>query len=201
MTSQGPVVIILAAGEGTRMRSATPKVLHSIAGRTLIGHVLEAASAVDPAHVVVVIGHGRDQVLEHLEEIAPWVDTVVQEEQRGTGHAVRIALAALASAHALTAAPIVVLSGDTPLLTGATVRGLVDTQAGATSAATMLTAVLGDPTGYGRVVRAHDGSVEAIVEHRDAPDDVLAISEINAGMYAFDPERLAPRARPADHGQ
>ena len=192
MTSQGPVVIILAAGEGTRMRSATPKVLHGIAGRTLIGHVLEAASAVDPSHVVVVIGHGRDQVLEHLEEIAPWVDTVVQEEQRGTGHAVRIALAALASAHALTPAPIVVLSGDTPLLTGATVRGLVDAQVGATSAATMLTAVLDDPTGYGRVVRARDGSVEAIVEHRDATDDVLAISEINAGMYAFDPERLAP---------
>ena len=95
MTSQGPVVIVLAAGEGTRMRSATPKVLHAIAGRSLIGHVLEAASAVDPSHVVVVIGHGRDQVLAHLEEVAPWVDTVVQEEQHGTGHAVRIALTAI----------------------------------------------------------------------------------------------------------
>lgn len=192
MTSQGPVVIVLAAGEGTRMRSSIPKVLHSIAGRSLIGHVLEAASAVDPSHVVVVIGHARDQVLAHLEEIAPWVDTVVQEEQRGTGHAVRIALAALASAQALSSAPIVVLSGDTPLLTGATVRELVDTHLRAEAAATLLTAVLSDPTGYGRIVRDGDGSVQAIVEHRDASDEVRGISEINAGMYAFDPERLAP---------
>lgn len=192
MTSQGPVVIVLAAGEGTRMRSATPKVLHAIAGRSLIGHVLEAASAVDPSHVVVVIGHGRDAVLEHLEEIAPWVDTVVQEEQRGTGHAVRIALAALASAQALTPAPVVVLSGDTPLLTGASVRMLVEAHLRAGAAATLLTAVLKDPSGYGRVVRATDGSVEGIVEHRDASDEVLAIEEINAGMYAFDPARLAP---------
>lgn len=192
MTSQGPIVIVLAAGEGTRMRSATPKVLHTIAGRSLIGHVLEAASAVDPSHVMVVIGHARDQVLAHLEEVAPWVDTVVQEEQRGTGHAVRIALAALASAQALVAAPIVVLSGDTPLLTGATVRELVDAQVRNGSAATLLTAVLGDPTGYGRIVRAGDGSVESIVEHRDASEQVLALNEINAGMYAFDPARLAP---------
>ena len=192
MTSQGPVVIVLAAGEGTRMRSATPKVLHAIAGRSLIGHVLEAASAVDPSHVVVVIGHARDQVLAHLEEVAPWVDTVVQEEQRGTGHAVRIALAALASAQALASAPVVVLSGDTPLLTGATVRELVDAHLSTGAAATLLTAVLGDPAGYGRVVRAADGSVESIVEHRDASDEVLAVSEINAGMYAFDPARLAP---------
>jgi len=192
VTTQGPIVIVLAAGEGTRMRSATPKVLHAIAGRTLIGHVLEAASAVDPSHVVVVIGHGRERVLEHLEEIAPWVDTVVQEEQRGTGHAVRIALAALASAHALASAPIVVLSGDTPLLTGATVRELVGAHLRTGAAATLLTAVLGDPTGYGRVVRAGNGSVESIVEHRDASEDVLNISEINAGMYAFDPARLTP---------
>ena len=192
MTSQGPVVIVLAAGEGTRMRSATPKVLHAIAGRSLIGHVLEAASAVDPSHVVVVIGHARDEVLAHLEEVAPWVDTVVQEEQRGTGHAVRIALTALASTQALTSAPVVVLSGDTPLLTGATVRDLVDAHLRTSAAATLLTAVLDDPAGYGRVVRTPDGSVEAIIEHRDASDDVLAISEINAGMYAFDPARLAP---------
>ena len=192
MTSQGPVVIVLAAGEGTRMRSATPKVLHAIAGRSLIGHVLEAASAVDPSHVVVVIGHARDQVLAHLEEVAPWVDTVVQEEQLGTGHAVRIALSALASVQTLASAPVVVLSGDTPLLTGATVRELVDAHLDAGAAATLLTAVLADPTGYGRVVRASDGSVESIVEHRDASEEVLAVSEINAGMYAFDPGRLAP---------
>ena len=192
MTSQGPIVIVLAAGEGTRMRSATPKVLHAIAGRSLIGHVLEAASAVDPSHVVVVIGHGRDAVLAHLEEVAPWVDTVVQEEQRGTGHAVRIALTALASADALSSAPVVVLSGDTPLLTGETVRALVDEQVRTGAGATLLTAVVPEPRGYGRVVRGPDASVQVIVEHRDASDEVLAISEINAGMYAFDPARLAP---------
>ena len=192
MTSQGPIVIVLAAGEGKRMRSATPKVLHAIAGRSLIGHVLEAAAAVDPAHVVVVVGHGRDQVLAHLDEVAPWVDTVVQDQQLGTGHAVRIALAALATAHALEASPIVVLSGDTPLLTGQTVRDLVDAQVSSGGAATMLTAVLPDPAGYGRVVRDGAGAVEAIVEDRDATADIRAISEINAGMYVFDPIALAP---------
>jgi bifunctional UDP-N-acetylglucosamine pyrophosphorylase/glucosamine-1-phosphate N-acetyltransferase len=192
VTSQGPIVIVLAAGEGKRMRSATPKVLHAIAGRSLIGHVLEAASAVDPAHVVVVIGHGRDQVLAHLDEVAPWVDTVVQEEQLGTGHAVRIALAALASAQALESAPVVVLSGDTPLLTGDTVRELVDAQRSTGAAATLLSAILDDPSGYGRVVRGGDGSVEAIVEHRDASPEILGIREINAGMYAFDLAGLAP---------
>ena len=192
MTSQGPIVIVLAAGEGKRMRSATPKVLHAIAGRSLIGHVLEAAAAVDPAHVVVVVGHGRDQVLAHLDEVAPWVDTVVQDQQLGTGHAVRIALAALATAHALEASPIVVLSGDTPLLTGQTVRNLVDAQVSSGAAATMLTAVLPDPAGYGRVVRDGAGAVEAIVEDRDATADIRAISEINAGMYVFDPIALAP---------
>ncbi len=192
MTSQGPIVIVLAAGEGKRMRSATPKVLHAIAGRTLIGHVLEAAAAVDPAHVVVVVGHGRDHVLAHLNEVAPWVDTVVQDQQLGTGHAVRIALAALATAHALEASPIVVLRGDTPLLTGRTVRKLVDAQVSSGGAATVLTAVLSDPAGYGRVVRDGSGAVEVIVEDRDATADIRAISEINAGMYAFDPIALAP---------
>lgn len=192
MTSQGPIVIVLAAGEGKRMRSAIPKVLHPIAGRSLIGHVLEAASAVEPAHVVVVIGHGRDQVLAHLEEVAPWVDTVVQEEQRGTGHAVRLALEALASAHALERVPVIVLSGDTPLLTGATVGLLLERQVESGASATLLSAVLDDPTGYGRVVRDAAGAVEGIVEHRDAGPEVLAIGEINAGMYVFEAAALAP---------
>ena len=192
MTSQGPIVIVLAAGEGKRMRSATPRFCMRSRGRTLIGHVLEAAAAVDPAHVVVVVGHGRDHVLAHLDEVAPWVDTVVQDQQLGTGHAVRIALAALATAHALEASPIVVLSGDTPLLTGRTVRKLVDAQVSSGGAATVLTAVLSDPAGYGRVVRDGSGAVEVIVEDRDATADIRAISEINAGMYAFDPIALAP---------
>ncbi|MEK9663634.1 MAG: NTP transferase domain-containing protein, partial [Candidatus Nanopelagicales bacterium] len=161
MTESRPAaVIILAAGEGKRMKSSTPKVLHAIAGRSLIGHVLEAASAVDPAHVVVVVGHGRDQVLAHLEEVAPWADTVVQEEQRGTGHAVRIAMSALVAEHAFTPGPVIVLSGDTPLLTGQTVEALVDSHTSSHAAATLLSAVLDDPSGYGRVVRDAHGAVE-----------------------------------------
>ena len=192
MTAQGPVVVILAAGEGKRMNSATPKVLHAIAGRSLIGHVIEAAAAIDPAHLMVVVGHGRDQVLAHLDEVAPWVDTVIQDQQRGTGHAVRVALSALASAHELGSAPVVVLSGDTPLLRGETVRALVAAHVAAGAAATLLTAELSDPTGYGRVVRGVGGGVDAIVEHRDADPETMAIREINAGMYAFDPSRLIP---------
>lgn len=173
------------------MRSRTPKVLHRIAGRTLLEHVLEAAAASDPHHVVVVVGHGRDQVIAHLEEVAPWVDTVVQEEQRGTGHAVRIALEALGAAGAVHGGqPVVVLSGDTPLLTGSSVRRLVDEHGSGALAATLLTAILDDPTGYGRVVRDPDDSVNSVIEHRDADEGVLAIREINAGMYAFESEDL-----------
>jgi len=185
-------VIILAAGEGKRMRSSTPKVLHAIAGRSLIGHVLEAASSLDPSHVVVVVGHGRDQVLAHLEEVAPWADTVVQDQQRGTGHAVRIALTALVSEHALTDGPVVVLSGDTPLLRGTTVQALLREHESTGATATLLSAVLQDPGGYGRVVRDGTGGVERIVEQRDADEIVAQINEINAGMYVFDVAALVP---------
>lgn len=176
------------------MKSATPKVLHPIAGRTLLGHVLEAAAAADPSHIMVVVGHGRDQVSAHLDEVAPWVDTVVQAEQRGTGHAVRLAVEALYTAGALEGsdAPIIVLSGDTPLLTGSTVADLLAAHREHRAAATLLTAQLDDPSGYGRVVRDADGWVEAIVEHRDAGEAILAIDEINAGMYVFDPKDLVP---------
>lgn len=191
MTAE-PVVVILAAGEGKRMRSRTPKVLHRIAGRSLVGHVLEAAASVDPSHVMVVVGHAREQVVAHLDEIAPWVDTVVQDEQKGTGHAVRIAIEALAAAGVVADGPVVVLSGDTPLLTGETVMSLVAAHAANSAGATLLTALLDDPSGYGRVVCDDEGLVDRIVEHRDADDDTLAVREINAGMYAFDARDLIP---------
>lgn len=192
MTSAAPVVIVLAAGEGKRMRSATPKVLHRIAGRSLVGHVIEAAAAIEPAHLMVVVGHGRDEVVAHLDEVAPWVDTVVQDDQRGTGHAVRLAVEALAEAGALSDGPIIVLSGDTPLLTGATVSDLLSRHVADDAAATLLSADLDDPDGYGRVVRNADGWVDRIVEHRDADEATRAIHEINAGMYAFHPADLLP---------
>ncbi len=192
MTTRPSVVVILAAGEGKRMKSATPKVLHPVAGRTLLGHVIEAASTLEPHHLVVVVGHGRDAVCAHIEEVAPWAITVVQAEQNGTGHAVGIALADLAERGIpVVDGPIVVLTGDTPLLTGRTLVGLLLEHESTSAQATVLTARLTDPSGYGRIVRADDGSVTAIVEDKDATDEQRSINEINSGMYAFDGARLA----------
>ncbi len=192
MTTRPSVVVILAAGEGKRMKSATPKVLHPVAGRTLLGHVIEAASTLEPHHLVVVVGHGRDAVCAHIEEVAPWAITVVQAEQNGTGHAVGIALADLAERGIpVVDGPVVVLTGDTPLLTGRTLVGLLLEHESTSAQATVLTARLTDPSGYGRIVRADDGSVTAIVEDKDATDEQRSINEINSGMYAFDGARLA----------
>jgi bifunctional UDP-N-acetylglucosamine pyrophosphorylase / glucosamine-1-phosphate N-acetyltransferase len=193
VTSSRPsVVVILAAGEGTRMKSATPKVLHTVAGRSLLGHVIEAASMLEPHHLVVVVGHGRDEVCAHLGVIAPWAITVVQDEQKGTGHAVRIALDDLAeSGISVTDGPVVVLSGDTPLLTGRTLLGLLIEHESTSASATVLTARFPDPTGYGRIHRGGDGSVSAIIEEKDASQEQRRIDEINSGMYAFAAPRLA----------
>lgn len=168
------------------MKSVMPKVLHELAGRSLLGHVIEAAAHIEPEHVVVVIGHGREQVAAHLAEVAPWVLTVVQEEQRGTGHAVRIALNDLTARGAQVSGPVVVVTGDTPLLRGETLSGLMAAHSGA---CTVLTARITDPTGYGRIVRSGD-AVTAIVEERDASDEHKSIHEINSGMYAFDAAAL-----------
>ncbi|MEC8504602.1 MAG: NTP transferase domain-containing protein, partial [Actinomycetota bacterium] len=189
MSTRPGVVIILAAGEGKRMKSAVPKVLHPIAGRSLVGHVIEAAAHLEPEHVVVVVGHGREHVVEHLAEIAPWVVPVVQDEQRGTGHAVRIALDDLASRGVSTDGPIVVLTGDTPLVNGGTLDGLMSAHSGA---CTVLTATVTSPTGYGRIVR-NGNEVVAIVEERDATDEQRLINEINAGMYVFESSALVER--------
>jgi bifunctional UDP-N-acetylglucosamine pyrophosphorylase/glucosamine-1-phosphate N-acetyltransferase len=177
-------VIVLAAGEGTRMKSAErPKVLHGFAGRSLLGHVIAAARPLDPAHTVVVVGHRREEVTAHLGEIAPAAVVVVQQAQNGTGHAVRLALAAVPAGAAGT---VVVLPGDTPLLTSGTLTRLVTEHARAGAAATMLTSVLADPSGYGRVLRGAGGEVERVVEHKDASEAERAVGEIASGVYAFD---------------
>jgi bifunctional UDP-N-acetylglucosamine pyrophosphorylase / glucosamine-1-phosphate N-acetyltransferase len=160
----------------------TPKVLHAIAGRSLLGHVLAAAGPLHAEHTVVVVGHGRDQVIEHLATIAPAAQSVVQEQQNGTGHAARVALAALGTVHGT----LVVLPGDAPLLTSPALTALVQEHVTAGNAATLLTAVLPDPTGYGRVVRDKAGGVRAIVEQRDADEATLAIAEVGTSVYAFD---------------
>jgi bifunctional UDP-N-acetylglucosamine pyrophosphorylase / glucosamine-1-phosphate N-acetyltransferase len=166
------------------MRSkALPKVLHGFAGRSLLGHVLAAASALDADQTVVVVGHRRDEVTAHLAEIAPAAAPVVQAEQHGTGHAVRLALEAVPADAGGT---VVVLPGDTPLLTGATLAALVAEHEAAGAAATLLTSVVDDPDGYGRVIRAADGAVARVVEHKDATDEERRVAEIATSVYAFD---------------
>ncbi|GAA3499201.1 hypothetical protein GCM10019016_063050 [Streptomyces prasinosporus] len=176
-------VVVLAAGEGTRMKSATPKVLHDICGRSLVGHVLAAAGELEPESLVVVVGHAREQVTAHLAEVAPEVRTAVQEQQNGTGHAVRMGLEELGGAVDGT---VVVVCGDTPLLTGGTLRRLAATHSSDGNAVTVLTAEVPDATGYGRIVRDGSGAVTAIVEHKDASEEQRAIREINSGVFAFD---------------
>ncbi|MEU0085055.1 bifunctional UDP-N-acetylglucosamine diphosphorylase/glucosamine-1-phosphate N-acetyltransferase GlmU [Streptomyces sp. NPDC006274] len=182
-------VVVLAAGEGTRMKSKTPKVLHEIAGRSLVGHVVSAARELDPEQLVVVVGHAREQVEGHLGERYAGTRTAFQAEQNGTGHAVRMGLEELGGRPEGT---VVVVCGDTPLLSGATLSELARTHAGDGNAVTVLTAEVPDSTGYGRIVRDEaTGAVTAIVEHKDATAAQRAIREINSGVFAFDGALLA----------
>jgi bifunctional UDP-N-acetylglucosamine pyrophosphorylase/glucosamine-1-phosphate N-acetyltransferase len=176
--------VILAAGEGKRMKSSLPKVLHPLLGRTLLGHVLDAATTAlgGQDSTLVVVGHGADQVREHLTGIAPAARPVLQAEQHGTGHAVRVALAAAGD----VTGTVLVLNGDLPLVRAQTVRTLVESHEAAGAAATLLTAEVADPTGLGRIVRAADGGLERIVEERDAGPGERAICEINAGAYVLE---------------
>jgi bifunctional UDP-N-acetylglucosamine pyrophosphorylase / glucosamine-1-phosphate N-acetyltransferase len=175
-------VVILAAGEGTRMKSSRSKLLHEIAGHSMLSYAVTAATTVQPEHIVVVVGHLRDQVEAHLAEIAPHVLTAVQEEQLGTGHAVQVALGQLAD---LTG-DVIVTMGDVPMLTGETLAALLLEHRQRDAAATVLTAEVPDPTGYGRILRDSEGMIIGIVEHRDADDTELEITEINSGIYVFD---------------
>lgn len=165
----------------------TPKVLHDLCGRTMVGHVLAAARQVEPERLVTVVGYGRDQVAAHVTEVWPGAQTIVQEEQRGTGHAVRIVLEAVDAIDGT----VLVLNGDAPLLRGDALRRLLDVHHDEGNAATVLTVDMADPTGYGRMIRAADGSVTAIVEEKDANEDERAVTEINVGMYAFEGPLLA----------
>ncbi|ALC22726.1 N-acetylglucosamine-1-phosphate uridyltransferase [Streptomyces pristinaespiralis] len=191
-------VVVLAAGEGTRMKSKTPKVLHEIAGRSLVGHVVSAARELGPEQLVVVVGHAREQVEAHLGEHYAGTRTAFQAEQNGTGHAVRMGLEELGDAWGSPQAEgsgggtVVVVCGDTPLLSGATLSALTATHTADGNAVTVLTAEVPDSTGYGRIVRdAATGAVTAIVEHKDATDEQRAIREINSGVFAFDGQLLA----------
>ncbi|HWJ68036.1 MAG TPA: bifunctional UDP-N-acetylglucosamine diphosphorylase/glucosamine-1-phosphate N-acetyltransferase GlmU [Nocardioides sp.] len=182
-------VIVLAAGGGTRMKSKTPKVLHRIGGRSMIGHVLTAVGALEPTRVVTVVGHQRELVGPHVSELLPGAVLAVQDEQLGTAHAVRMAL------EALDAAPregtVLVAYGDTPLLAGDTLRAFADSHRAARAAVSILSGIVANPHGYGRIVRDAAGAVQAIVEEKDASDEQRAIREINSGILAFDAAFLA----------
>ncbi|MDQ1206392.1 CTP:molybdopterin cytidylyltransferase MocA [Microbacterium sp. SORGH_AS 862] len=179
-------VIVLAAGQGTRMRSRLPKVLHPLAGQPLVGHVLRTARILEPARVAVVVRHERALVAEAVAALAPDAVVVDQDEIPGTGRAVELGLAGLDSFDG----DVLVLSGDVPLLEAETLHALVETHRVREAAVTLLSAVLADPTGYGRVLRDASGDVERIVEQKDATDHEAEVAEINAGVYVFRAEAL-----------
>ena len=192
MTETRPAaVVVLAAGSGTRMKSKLMKVLHPVCGRSMIGHVVTAALAVEPQHLVAVVGNGRDQVGPHVLEMAPGAHLAVQETQDGTGHAVRVGLDALRAAAGTTDGTVVVMAGDTPLMRGETIAALVADHDAAGRAITILTGEVADPFGYGRIIRDAEGSVTAIVEEKDADEAQSAVREINSGVFAFDGAFLA----------
>ena len=186
-------VVVLAAGAGTRMRSKTPKVLHELAGRSLLGHALHAAGAVDPDHLITVIGHDRERVGAAVsalaDELGRKVDVAVQEQQLGTGHAVQCALEALPDDYT---GDILVTNADVPLLDGHTLEALLHEHRSypGQPAVTVLTFVPADPNGYGRIVRTADGQIAEIVEHADATPEQARITEVNSGVYVFDGEAL-----------
>jgi bifunctional UDP-N-acetylglucosamine pyrophosphorylase / glucosamine-1-phosphate N-acetyltransferase len=180
-------VVILAAGKGTRMKSAVPKVLHAAAGSPMIEYVLAAATPLEAATTTLVIGHGAETVRQTLANRCH-LRFVVQEPQLGTAHAVQQTEPLLAGAPGT----LVLLSGDVPLLSASTLRRLVETHRRTRAAATLITAAFDDPTGYGRIVRGADGAILRVVEHRDATEEERRIPEINAGIYAFDIAPLFP---------
>lgn len=170
--------IILAAGEGTRMKSKTPKVLHKIVGKSMVEHVIDAADAVGCTRKVVVVGSGREKVEADLSALD--LTFVHQAERLGSGHAVMVAEHEIDNEE-----DVLILCGDTPLIQGKTLQKLIDAHCEAGNACTVLTAELEDPTGYGRIVRDPKGNVLKIVEQKDANEEIKAIKEINSGIYCF----------------
>jgi bifunctional UDP-N-acetylglucosamine pyrophosphorylase/glucosamine-1-phosphate N-acetyltransferase len=190
--------IILAAGAGTRMRSDRPKPLHRICGRPMVLHVVHALEKLHPVHTVMVVGHGAEQVTKKVQHDAPaWANVVFVEqvEQNGTGDAAAIGMTALSGDDYDDDAIIVVVPGDAPLLSPDTLDELVATHVANNNAATMLTSVMPDPTGYGRVIRAADGRVVRIVEQRDGSPDELDVTEVCTSIYAFRRDLLGPALR------
>jgi bifunctional UDP-N-acetylglucosamine pyrophosphorylase/glucosamine-1-phosphate N-acetyltransferase len=197
MTTPPLSAVVLAAGEGTRMRSSRPKPLHLLCGRAMLLYVLDSLSACEAERAVVVVGHGAERVTKKLQEHEPdlVLDFVEQHVQRGTGDAVSVGLTAFGDDELDDEGDVLVLPGDTPLLRPETVAALVEEHRATGAACTLLSARMADPTGYGRVVRGREGRVVRVVEHRDAGEDELAIDEVNTSIYCFRLSLLAPALR------
>ena len=177
------VTVILAAGKGTRMKSKLPKVLHKAAGKSMVQHVIDAAKAAGAKRNIVVTGFGGEMVREAIGDQAEFAE---QKEQLGTGHAVMQTAELLKD----ETGTVMVLCGDTPLLTGDLLKKLFDAHIEAKAKATVLTAIMPDATGYGRIIRMADGSVQKIVEHKDATEEERQVKEVNSGIYCFDAKAL-----------
>ncbi|MBO3129897.1 bifunctional UDP-N-acetylglucosamine diphosphorylase/glucosamine-1-phosphate N-acetyltransferase GlmU [Dermatophilus congolensis] len=188
MTIHRPAaVVVLAAGEGTRMKSAVPKVLHAIGGRTLLGHAIKAAEGLEPEHLAVVVRHKRELVAAHVSQVAPQAVVADQDEVKGTGRAAECGLEKLPADLSGT---VVVTYGDVPMLASETLAALVAEHETNGNGVTVMTAHVPDPHGYGRILRDETGAVTGIVEQKDATAEQALITEINSGIYAFDGELL-----------
>ncbi|GAB3616486.1 bifunctional UDP-N-acetylglucosamine diphosphorylase/glucosamine-1-phosphate N-acetyltransferase GlmU [Okibacterium endophyticum] len=182
MTDTHLAIVILAAGQGTRMKSKTPKLLHPIAGVPIVGHVLATARALDAEHVIAVVRHERDLLVDVIRRELPRSIIVDQDDVPGTGRAVEQAVDALPAGFT---GDVLVINGDVPLLDAQTLLSLIERHRSGGVSATILSAVLDDPTGYGRVIRRESGDLDYIVEHKDSSDDERAVTEVNAGVYLF----------------
>ncbi|MFD2115475.1 bifunctional UDP-N-acetylglucosamine diphosphorylase/glucosamine-1-phosphate N-acetyltransferase GlmU [Paenibacillus yanchengensis] len=177
------LAIVLAAGQGKRMKSKLYKVMHQICGKPMIEHVVDVTEAIDCERTVVVVGHGAEAIQAHLGNR---VDYAMQAEQLGTGHAVLQAKQQLGAEEGIT----ILLYGDTPLVRASTIETMIVTHQAEGAAATLLTVAFDDPTGYGRIIRGEDGTVEKIVEHKDCSEQEATVKEINTGTYIFDNQKL-----------
>ncbi len=183
MEQHDPHAIILAGGRGKRMQSDLPKVLHELHGKSMIQHAVESVREAGISDVIIVVGYRRDLVVEHLGKQARFA---VQEEQLGTGHAAQQALPLLEEA----TGSVVICYGDMPLLSAATIRGLIEAQSQPGVVGTMLTVILDNPPDFGRIIRDEHGCVKKVVEVKDASPEQLRIKEVNVGVYCFDAAAL-----------
>jgi bifunctional UDP-N-acetylglucosamine pyrophosphorylase / glucosamine-1-phosphate N-acetyltransferase len=185
MPSNDLAIVILAAGKGTRLKSSLAKVLHRAGGRPLIQHVVIACAPLKARKIVVVVGHQAEQVSAEIEPLG--AESVLQQPQRGTGHAMQMARRALGSAKL-----VLVLPGDAPLVRTETLRSMIAAHRNANAAATILSAVVSDPSGYGRILRKSETAVQAIVEESQLSDEQRELNEINSSIYCFTLEKLWP---------